>query len=105
MSTLLLALLPLGEGTMDHEFPFQCSIRVGPLLPTAQQSEADEHATALSTLLLGEVTIDQPGPVGASGAVADEAFIPLGGVAAKLSIASSTPTEQRVKATKMRGLK
>jgi hypothetical protein len=31
--------------------------------------------------------------------------VPLEGVEAKVSIASKTPTEQRVKATKARGLK
>jgi len=49
-------------------------------------------------LALGELTMDHAGPVGASGML-DAGF------AAKLSIASRTPTEPRAKATKMRGLK
>jgi len=49
-------------------------------------------------LVLGEVTMDQAGPVGASGMLD-------AGAAAKLSIASKTPTEPRAKAAKMRGLK
>lgn len=81
-------------------------------------------------LVLGEVTMDQAAPVGVSGMLDAEATalpfngavwlstkaeapaepaegvsIPLGGLAAKLSIASRTPTEPRAKATKMRGLK
>jgi hypothetical protein len=81
-------------------------------------------------LVLAEVTSDQPGAVGASGVLAtaaaalpvngpaclsaknespgelpDEPVIPPGGFAAKLSIARRTPAKQRVKATKMRGLK
>ncbi len=80
--------------------------------------------------VLGEVTSDQPGAVGASGVLAtaaaalpvngpaclsaknespgelpDEPVIALDGFAAKLSIASRTPTEQRAKASKTRGLK
>jgi len=74
--------------------------------------------------------MDHAGPVGASGVLAAAAatlplnrtawlstkaeapaelpagvFIPRGGFAAKLSIASKTPTEPRAKAAKMRGLK
>ncbi len=81
-------------------------------------------------LVLGEVTMDQAAPVGASGMLdagaaalpsngtawlstkaeapaelAEGSFIPRGGFAAKLSIASRTPTEPRAKAAKMRGLK
>ena len=37
--------------------------------------------------------------------LAEGVFIPPGGFAAKLSIASRTPTEPRAKAAKMRGLK
>jgi hypothetical protein len=39
------------------------------------------------------------------GELPEEPVIPLGGFAAKLSIASRTPTEQRAKASKTRGLK
>jgi hypothetical protein len=79
-------------------------------------------------LLLGELTTDQPGPVlGPSGMFGlslllfnRPAFLPtkgepsygfaelvnsLGGFAAKLSIASSVPTELRPKARRIRGLK
>ena len=104
--------------------------------PTAQQSDADAHVVAKSSFvpgepLLGDCTIDQRGPVGASGMLAAVAavlplkngtawlstkseppvespevpLIPLGGFAAKLSIASRTPTEHRAKASKTRGLK
>ena len=81
-------------------------------------------------LVLGEVTMDHAGLVGASGMLdagaaalpfngtawlstkaeapaelAEGVFIPRAGFAAELSIASKTPTEPRAKATKMRGLK
>src|SRR5205809_1999549 len=39
------------------------------------------------------------------GELADRLVMPVGGVAAKLSIAMSTPAKQRLKATKTRGLK
>ena len=78
-------------------------------------------------MVLGELTIDHAGLVGASGMLdagaaalpfngpallstkaeapaelAEGVFIPRGGFAAKLSIASRTPTEPRAKATKKR---
>ena len=79
-------------------------------------------------LVLGEVTMDHAGLVGASGMLdaraaalpfngtawpkaeapadlAEGVFIPPGEFAAKLTIASRTPTEPKAKATKMRGLK
>jgi len=77
---------PAGAVTIDHEVPSQCWI----LLPTAQQSEADEHATALSALLLGEVTIDQPG---------------VDVVVANPSAEKKRPTAQSISASKRRGLK
>jgi hypothetical protein len=103
--------------------------------PTAQQSDAEVHVTPQRklcsvALVLGELTMDHAGPVGASGMLdagaaalpfngtawlstkaeataelAEGVFIPCGGFAAKLSIASRTPTEPRAKAGKMRGLK
>src|SRR5947207_12562353 len=117
---------------MDHVVPFQCSMSVP---PTAQQSDAEVHVTSerkLScvALVLGELTMDQAAPVAASGMLdagaaalpfngaawlstkaeapaelAEGVFIPRAGFAAKLSIASRTPTEPRVKVAKMRGLK
>src|SRR5205814_1836523 len=95
--------------TMDQAAPFQCSTSVWGeeksvlYWPTAQQSEAEVHVTPESTfscvaLVLGEVTMDHASPLGASGML-------NAGAAAKLSIASRTPTEPRAKATKMRGLK
>ena len=81
-------------------------------------------------LALGELTMDQTAPVAASGMLdagaaalpfngtawlstkaeataelAEGVFIPCGGFAAKLSIASRTPTEPKAKAAKMRGLR
>ena len=81
-------------------------------------------------LVLGEVTMDHAGLVGASGMLdagaaalpfngtawlstkaeapaepAEGVFIPPGEFAAKLNIASRTPAEPRAKAAKMRGLK
>src|SRR5437762_2839880 len=61
--------LVLGEVTMDHAVPFQCSVSVWETLassqypPTAQQSDAEEHVTPASRLAcgglaLGEVTMD-----------------------------------------------
>jgi hypothetical protein len=53
--TGMAALLGLGEGTIAHELPFQCSTSVWLSLParsfpTAQQSDEDAHATPLRTL-------------------------------------------------------
>ena len=79
-------------------------------------------------LVLGEMTMDHAGLVGASGMLdagaaalplngtarpkaeapgelAEGVFIPPGEFAAKLSAASRTPAEPRAKAAKMRGLK
>jgi hypothetical protein len=60
--------LGLGESTIAHEVPFQCSMRLWRTValtesPTAQQSEADVHVTALKSragiaLAFGEGTID-----------------------------------------------
>jgi hypothetical protein len=80
--------------------------------------------------LFGDFTINQRGPIGFSGMLAavaavlplngttclsikgeppieppDVPLIPLGGLVAKLSIASRTPTEHRTKASKSRRLK
>src|SRR2546422_16743 len=93
-------------------------------VPTAQQSDADTHVTPGRSLdcgaakALGEVAIAQlpfrcplNGPVCLStnsespGKLSEEPLIPLGGLAAKLSIARRTPTEQRAKASRTRGLK
>ena len=54
----------LGEVTMDHVVPFQCSMSVP---PTAQQSDAEVHVTSerkLScvVLALGELTMDHAVP-------------------------------------------
>jgi hypothetical protein len=103
--------------------------------PTAQQSDADAHVVAKSSFvpgepLFGEFTIDQRGPIGFRGMPAAVAavlplngtawlptkseppveppevpLIPPGGFAAKLSIASKTPTEHRARASKTRGIK
>src|SRR5262245_43741523 len=65
--------LVLGEVTMDHAVPFQCSMSVwettawSKYSPTAQQSEAEVHVTPSSrlssvVLVLGEVTKDQAAP-------------------------------------------
>ena len=61
-----------------------------------------------TVLVFGEVTIDQspPATAGASGIVGTNvSAFPRVGVAARLNIASKTPSEQRAKAPKMRGLK
>src|SRR6516165_4170096 len=100
--------------------------------PTAQQLDADAHVVANKWFvpgepLFGDSTIDQRGPIGFSGMLAAVArilplngtawlstrseppvelpevpLVPLGGFAAKLSIASRTPTEHRAKASKTR---
>jgi hypothetical protein len=46
-----------------------------------------------------------PAKTDSPGDLVAEVVIPLNGVAARLSIASMTPIEQRAKATKTRGLK
>ena len=72
-STFSCVALVLGEVTMDHAVPFQCSVSVWETLassqypPTAQQSDAEEHVTPSSrlgcvVLVLGEVTKDQAAP-------------------------------------------
>ena len=103
--------------------------------PTAQQLDADAHVVANKWFvpgepLFGDSTIDQRGPVGFNGMLAaiaavlplngtawlstksepsveppEVSLIPPGKFAAKLSIASRTPTEDRAKASKPRRLK
>ena len=97
--------------------------------PTAQQSNADEHVVAKNWFvpgepLFGDFTIDQRGPIGLSGTLdaavlslngtvwlsaksepPEAPLIPLGGFAAKLTIASRTPTQHRTEASKTRGIK
>ena len=77
--------------------------------PTAQQSLADAHVTPLTELfgpVLGEVTSDQPGPVGARvvPAAAGDALL-LCGFAAMLNMARTRAAKQRVVAISARGLK
>src|SRR5262245_66319777 len=66
--------LVLGEVTMDHAVPFQCSMSVwettawSKYSPTAQQSEAEVHVTpsrrlCSAVLVLGEGTQEQADPV------------------------------------------
>ncbi|MFN2476783.1 MAG: hypothetical protein ABR526_10650 [Chthoniobacterales bacterium] len=75
MQVTLLSRLPFvplfGEGTIDHDVPFQRSISVSSMLPlfeepTAQQLEAEGQVTLASALLFedlfGEDTIVQAAP-------------------------------------------
>src|SRR5207248_11522315 len=72
--------LVLGEVTMDHAVPFQCSVSVWETLassqypPTAQQSDAEEHVTPSSrlgcvVLVLSMVKKDQAACLTCAGSV------------------------------------